>query len=68
MRDADETNRTEAGTSRTVTTKAVVRAFADTVNRVLYCNERLVLERRGKRIAAIVPMADYDRLEAERHP
>ena len=38
-------------------------SFSDTVNRVRYRGERIVLERRGKPIAAIVPVADFERLE-----
>lgn len=37
--------------------------FSDTVNRVSYRGERIVLERRGKPIAALVPFADFERLE-----
>jgi prevent-host-death family protein len=36
----------------------------DTVNRVAYGHERVVLRRRGKAIAAVVPMEDFERLEA----
>ena len=36
----------------------------DTVNRVAYGHERVVLRRRGKAIAAVVPMEDLERLEA----
>jgi prevent-host-death family protein len=38
--------------------------FADIINRVSYRGERLVLERRGKRVAALVPVQDLDLLEA----
>ena len=37
--------------------------FSDTVNRVAYRGERIVLQRRGKAIAALVPVADFERLE-----
>jgi prevent-host-death family protein len=33
-------------------------AFADTLNRVAYRGERIVLRRRGKDLAAIVPIED----------
>lgn len=33
-------------------------AFADTLNRVAYGGERIVLRRRGKDLAAIVPIED----------
>ena len=37
--------------------------FSETMNRVAYGGERLVLERRGKRLAALVPIEDLDLLE-----
>jgi prevent-host-death family protein len=39
-------------------------SFADAVNRVAYSGERIVLNRRGKRLAAIVPVKDLDLIEA----
>ena len=38
--------------------------LADIVNRAAYGKERVVLTRRGKDVAAIVPMDDLDVLEA----
>lgn len=38
--------------------------LAEVVNRVAYRQERLVLERRGKGVAAIVPIEDLALLEA----
>jgi prevent-host-death family protein len=44
---------------------ADIRAnMSDALNRVAYQGERIVLERRGKEIAAIVPMEDLAVLEA----
>ncbi len=44
---------------------AEIRArLADVLNRVAYRGERIVLERRGKGVAAIVPLEDLARLEA----
>jgi prevent-host-death family protein len=37
--------------------------FADTINRVADCGERIVLHRRGKDLVAVVPMADLSALE-----
>lgn len=37
--------------------------FSDTLNRVAYRGERIVLRRRGKDLAAIVPMADLALIE-----
>lgn len=39
-------------------------SMADALNRVAYQGERIVLERRGKGVAAIVPMDDLALLEA----
>lgn len=38
-------------------------SFADLVNRVAYRNERVVVMRRGKPIAAIIPMEQVEFLE-----
>lgn len=37
--------------------------FADTINRVAYGKERVVLRRRGKEIVAVVPIDDLRLLE-----
>ncbi len=37
--------------------------FADTINRVAFGRERVILRRRGKEIAAVVPIADLRLLE-----
>ncbi len=37
--------------------------FADTLDRVAYRGERIVLQRRGKDLAAIVPLADLALIE-----
>ena len=37
--------------------------FSDTLNRVAYRGERIVLRRRGKDLAAIVPLADLALIE-----
>lgn len=39
------------------------QGFADTINRVAFGKERVVLRRRGKEIAAVVPIADLRLLE-----
>jgi prevent-host-death family protein len=38
--------------------------FADTLNRVVYGGERIVLARRGRDLAAIVPMGDLELIRA----
>jgi prevent-host-death family protein len=42
----------------------VRKGFSDTINRVAYGGERVILHRRGKEMAAVVPMADLKLLEA----
>ncbi len=42
----------------------VRKDFSDTVNRVAYGRERVILQRRGKEIAAVVPIEDLKLLEA----
>ena len=37
--------------------------FADTINRVAYRGERIVLYRRGKSLVAVVPLTDLAALE-----
>jgi len=37
--------------------------FADTINRAAYGKERVIVKRRGKPIAAVVPIQDLELLE-----
>jgi prevent-host-death family protein len=37
--------------------------LADVINTVAYAKERIVLTRRGKRVAAVIPIEDLDVLE-----
>jgi len=39
-------------------TSSLRESLADTLNRVAYKGERIVLERRGKDVAALVPLED----------
>ncbi len=44
---------------------ADIRAnLADVINRVAYGGERIVLQRRGKQVLAVVPMEDLELLNA----
>ena len=47
-----------------VSTVAARERLAEVLNRAAYGKERVVLTRRGKRLAAIVPIEDVERLEA----
>jgi prevent-host-death family protein len=46
-----------------LTTTKARDEFADTINRAAYGKERVVLHRRGKPIAAVVPIEDLQLLE-----
>ncbi len=41
----------------------VREGFADTINRAAYAKERVVVRRRGKEVAAVVPIEDLRLLE-----
>jgi len=47
-----------------VTTSKVREDLSETLNRVAYGRERVILHRRGKDVAAVVPMEDLRLLEA----
>ena len=40
-------------------------AFSDMLNRVIYLKERIILMRRGKPIAAVIPMEDFEVLNKQ---
>jgi prevent-host-death family protein len=46
-----------------LTASAVREEFSEILNRVAYKGERIVLERRGKDVAALVPVEDLELLE-----
>lgn len=46
------------------TTKEAREKFSDVINRAAYGKERVILTRRGKPLAAVVPMDDIEALEA----
>ena len=52
-----------------LSTSQVREALSDTLNRVSYRKERIILKRRNKDIAALVPIEDLELLEQieERH-
>ena len=50
--------------SASASTSAVRGSFADMVNRAAYGKERVVVKRRGKALAAIVPIEDMEALQA----
>lgn len=45
-------------------TSKVRQDLSDTLNRVAYGRQRVILERRGKEIAAVIPIEDLRLLEA----
>jgi prevent-host-death family protein len=48
---------------RKVTSSAARNEFADLVNRAAYGGERVIVHRRKKPVAAVVPLADLELLE-----
>jgi prevent-host-death family protein len=46
-----------------VSTTRAREALSDVINRVVYQGERIVLERHGKDVVALVPVADLELLE-----
>jgi prevent-host-death family protein len=50
-------------THRKVTSSAARSEFADIVNRAAYGGERVIVHRRKKPVAAVVPLADLELLE-----
>ena len=51
-------------TARAFDASALREALAETVNRVAYGKERVTVRRRGKPVAALVPLEDLELLEA----
>ncbi len=50
-------------THRKVTSSAARSEFAEIVNRAAYGGERVIVHRRKKPVAAVVPLADLELLE-----
>ena len=50
--------------ANTISTAEAREKLADLVNRATYTKERLVLTRRGKEVAALIPLEDLELLEA----
>ncbi|HMD85022.1 MAG TPA: type II toxin-antitoxin system prevent-host-death family antitoxin [Terriglobia bacterium] len=57
-----KTNKT-SGCAAYLPTGKVRQDFAETVNRVAYGGERIVLHRRGRNLAALIPLEDLALLE-----
>jgi len=47
-----------------LSTSETRRDWSDVLNRVCYGRERVVIERRGKKVAAMVPIEDLELLES----
>ena len=47
-----------------MTTGEARAQFADLINRVAYGKERVILTRRGRRLAAIIPLDQLEQLQA----
>jgi len=55
---------TEKGMPSSISVSEAREGFADLVNRVAYARERVRVVRRGRELAAIVPMEDIELFEA----
>jgi prevent-host-death family protein len=53
----------EPGSDTQVSVSEAREAFADLINRAAYRHERVLISRRGRAIAAIVPIEDVEALE-----
>lgn len=53
-----------ADASATMQAAEARERFAEALNRVAFGGERIVMERRGKRLAALVPIEDLDLIRA----
>ena len=47
----------------TITTSEARQTFSEIVNKVAYGKERVVVERRGKKLVAVVPVEDLELIE-----
>lgn len=47
-----------------MTTVEARENFSDLINKAAYGNERVILTRRGKALAAVIPLEDLDSLKA----
>lgn len=61
--DMYKSDKSESLSGNDLTASKARDAFADTINRVAYRGERIVLRRRGKPLAAVVPISDLAFLE-----
>ncbi len=48
----------------TITVSQIRETFAEALNKAAYGKERIVIDRRGKRLAALIPIEDLELLEA----
>lgn len=48
-----------------MTTVEARENFSDLINKAAYGNERVVLTRRGKALAAVIPLADLNELNTQ---
>ena len=49
---------------QSITIGDIRKNLSDTLNRVAYAGERITVQRRGKKLAALVPVDDLELLEA----
>lgn len=51
-------------TTTHINTVDAKESFSELINRVSHHKERIILTRRGNAVAALIPMEDFDHLEA----
>ena len=65
MRYENRMDKTQSGPiGEAITAETVATRFSEVLDHTVHDQARVVLTRDGKRIAAIVPIEDYDTLEA----
>lgn len=50
--------------STTIRTRQLRHQLADTLNRAGYAKDRIIVERNGRPVAAIIPLTDLEMIEA----
>lgn len=50
--------------STTISTRQFRHQLADTLNRAGYAKDRIIVERNGRPVAAIIPLTDLEMIEA----
>ena len=52
----------------TMPASQVRREFSDTLNKIIYLNEKVILERHGKPVAVFLSIDEYNNLRSKKDP